>query len=57
MGLVPSNCFVQKALALPLLSPKARADQADTIDDDEVGIGAWGQLVVQLKRDVIGMVC
>ena len=39
-----------------MLPPQASANQPDTIDDDHVAVGPWGQLVVQLERDVIWVI-
>ncbi len=51
--LIPSDGLVEVAAGLLLLAPETGADEADAVDDDEVGIGAWGELVVQLEGDDI----
>ena len=56
MRFIPSNCFVEEPVAFLLLAPKAGADEANTIDDNQVRIGPWGKFVVQLKPDVIGVI-
>ena len=53
---VPCDGLVEVARSFLLLAPQTGANQTYAIDDDEIGIGPWGQFVIQLEGDVIGMV-
>ena len=56
VAFVPGDGFVQETFALALLSPQTRADEADTVDDDQVGVRPRCEFIVELESDVIGMV-
>ena len=56
MLFVPCDGLVEVARSFLLLAPQTGANQTYAIDDDEIGIGPWGQFVIQLEGDVIGMV-
>ena len=54
-ALVAGDGLVQETFAFLLFAPKARANQAHAVDDDEVRVSAGCEFVVELKGDVVGV--